>query len=607
MSPLNRYPLAQVEQAEQTTEEQPLWMEPITTTWDTISELLFNTQGLALIGIFAVLMILQLFARKSGDLTSARWAGGQEKGQARKRAKKQLKSSRINDVTLWCGTPNTSSTLYVPDANQSIVVIGRPKSGKTFSVINPLLKSAIEQQMAIALYDYKADDQGLGGQMAYLATLAARHGYQVNVFAPGRPYSCVINPLDFLEDENDDTTAAVLAEVFHKNLKGDKGRGDDFFGPAGQRLIQALFQLAKSTPYPDIAMAFSVARLTHLPERLIYADQQGRLPLAVRIAFSQLMQTAGAEKTTSGITATASDVLTRFMSQRILPSLMGKTNISIELGQKELIVFQSDIFRQAVVNPLLAALINVIINRNFSIQRTVPLVFSADEFPTLYLPKCPTWPNEHRSKGFVGIFGFQSFPQIRDTYGREKTDILLSGVGTHFWFNPGNRDTAKAYSDYIGETEVTIRNKSWSRQRGDDRGRNRTISEQTRTRPLILADDITRFDVGECIVINPAYRNQKQANLPQHVNQIRISEADQTLEKQCEQLWQDKIKSQLIQRERQRRTDLDIEAQLQLRIDEAERRLPLPPDKAEDSGGKSPTLANQKQTPTAVGRFIPDL
>ncbi|WP_008315637.1 type IV secretory system conjugative DNA transfer family protein [Leptolyngbya sp. PCC 6406] len=516
-------------------------------------------------------------------LTSAKWAGGAEKRRAIKRAKKQMESDRINnDVALWCGGNQRSLfpqlPLYVPDANQSAVVIGRPKSGKTFSAINPMLKSAIEQEMAIVLYDYKADDQGNGGQMAYIATLAARHGYKGNVFAPGRDYTCVINPLDFLEDENDDTTAAVLAEVFHKNLKGDKSRGDEFFGPAGQRLIQALLQFAKATPYPDLAMAFSLVRLPQLPERLIYADQQGRLPLAVRIAFSQIMQTAGAAKTTSGITATASDVLTRFMSQRILPSLLGETNISIELGRKELIVFQSDIFRQDVVNPLLAALINVVINRNFSIQRQVPLVFSADEFPTIYLPQCPTWPNEHRSKGFVGLFGFQSFPQIRDAYGREKTDVLLSGVGTHFWFNPGNRDTAKSYSDFIGETEITMQNKSWSRQRGGSGGRNRTISEQTRTRPLILPDEFTRFGTGECVFINPAYGNQHQANLPQHIDQITISQAEIALEQDCEDLWARKVRRSLVQREQRRRPPLDIEEQLQRRIDEAERLLPLPPD-----------------------------
>jgi type IV secretory pathway TraG/TraD family ATPase VirD4 len=49
------------------------------------------------------------------------------------------------------------------------------------------------------LYDYKADEYGKGGQLSYLATLAARHQYNVQIFAPGRSYSCIINPLDFLQ------------------------------------------------------------------------------------------------------------------------------------------------------------------------------------------------------------------------------------------------------------------------------------------------------------------------------------------------------------------------------------------------------------------------
>lgn len=586
--------------------EQPLWLVPIQNAWETIRVTLFNAQGLTLIGLFVFLSAAGGFSHKRSRLTSARWAKSADKLNAVRRAIKQIKSAKINDVCLWCSAPPSwqtqgiwpslvtiftgqSPTLYIPDANQSAVIVGRPKSGKTFSVINPMLKSAIEQGMAILLYDYKADDDGNGGQMAYIATLAARRQYKVNVFSPGRPYSCVINPLDFLADENDDTTAAVLAEVFHANLKGgSKGREDAFFGPAGQRLIQALFQFAKATQYPDIAMAFSLVRLTNLPERLVYADERGKLPMAVRIAFSQLMQTAGAEKTTSGITATASDVLTRFMSGRILPALIGRTNISIELGKKELIVFHSDIFRQDVINPLIAALINVIINRNFAIQRQVPLVFSADEFPTLYLPKCPTWPNEHRSKGFVGLFGYQSFPQIQDTYGKEKANILLSGVGTHFWFNPGNQETAKHYSTYLGEIETTFQTKSWSRSRGGG-GRSRTLSEQVRTRSMVLADDFLRFGTGECIVINPAYQSQKQANLPQHFRQIRIPPSDIKTESECEAIWEKKLRLKLTERESQRRPSLDIERQLQLRIEEANRLLPLPDNEDKQSKqGKVP-------------------
>ncbi len=563
-------------------------------TWNTIYAALYRPHIMVLLSIVVVLWIFNAFRKHQGQLTSARWANGRDKRRALKRAKKQVNSDKVDDVCLWIGQapngrPFSKSGVMVPDANQSSIIIGRPKSGKTFSAINPMLKSAIEQGLSIVLYEYKADDDGRGGQMEYIATLAARHGYKLNVFAPGRDYSCTINPLDFLKSEEDDTTAAVLAEVFHKNLKAEGGRTDSFFGPAGQRLIQALMQFAKSTKYPDLAMAFAISRLPNLPERLVYADEQGQLPIAVQIAFSQFMQTAGAQKTSGGIAATASDVLTRFMSSRILPTLLGETNISLLLGSKEMIVFQSDIMRQDVVNPIIAAIINVLINRNFSVQRDTPLVFSADEFPTIYLPQCPTWPNEHRSKGFVGLFGFQSFPQIRERYGREKADILLSAVGTHFWFNPGNEETAKALSAFLGEEEIVLEQTSKSKTFGRDRSRSQSISQQTRTKALMLPDEFLRFGTGECILLNPAYKDDKQSNLPQHFRQIPIPNEDLNLIDDCAQIWSDHVLPKIRKRAAQRRPNLNYSELLQARFDEAQRLLPPPPNEDDENGNRNST------------------
>jgi type IV secretion system protein VirD4 len=42
-------------------------------------------------------------------------------------------------------------TVYVPEANRSAVVIGKAGSGKTFSVIDPMVRSAIEQGHPVAL------------------------------------------------------------------------------------------------------------------------------------------------------------------------------------------------------------------------------------------------------------------------------------------------------------------------------------------------------------------------------------------------------------------------------------------------------------------------
>jgi len=548
---------------------------------------------LVLCGLLAIVLLLNAFngGHRRGILTTGRWAGATEKLAALKTARGQLKSSKINDVVLWCGSPKKwqmkgifpqlitfltghPPTLFLPNANQSFAVIGRANSGKTFSAINPLCVSAIQQSMPIVLYDYKADDDGEGGQLAYLASFAARHGYDVRIFSPGRAYTCTINPLDFLSDENDDTTAAVLAEVFHKNLKGDIGKGDAFFGPAGQRLIQALMQFAKSTRYPDLAMAFSVLQLDNLPQRLAIASASGHLPPFVKVGFAQLIAASESEKTTASIISTASDILTRFMSPRILPALIGETNVPLLLGEKQMLVFQSDIFRQDVLNPLIAAVINIVMQKNFSIQRTVPIAFCGDEFPTIFIPKSPTWANEHRSKGFVGIYGFQSLAQLKESYGNERSDILLSGLGTQFWFNPNHYNTAEEWQKSLGEVEVWVKSKSLSRSGGTSGG-GRSSNEQIHKKPLISTDQILGFRQGECILKSPALQGRKRSGLPWHIKRINIPKSDQKVSDQCEAFWKVRLKSILTEREQSQRPPIDMEQALALRTQEAERLLPL--------------------------------
>ncbi|HEY9817892.1 MAG TPA: hypothetical protein V6D20_19115, partial [Candidatus Obscuribacterales bacterium] len=258
-----------------------VWTEPWVEAWQVIKDILGSPRGMLLLGLILMIYLLSLLAPSRQHLTSGRFAQRGDKLKASRQAYQQLNSRDADEVVLWCGSPPDAlhnglmaglatavtgqpPTVYVPDANRSAVVIGKAGSGKTFSVIDPMVVSAINQGHPILLYDYKADAYGKGGQISYLATLAARHQYNVQVFAPGRPYSCIINPLDFLQDANDSTTAGVLAEVFHRNLTRGGGKADAFFGPAGQRLIQALIQFAKSTQYPDLAMAFCVVQLPNL-------------------------------------------------------------------------------------------------------------------------------------------------------------------------------------------------------------------------------------------------------------------------------------------------------------------------------------------------------
>ena len=323
-------------------------------------------------------------------------------------------------------------------------------------------------------------------------------------------------------------------------------------------------------------MAFAILQLQGLPERLAKAAKENspHLPLSVKTQFMQLIQTAGATKTSSGIMANAADVLTDFMSGSILQSVVGKTNVSVILKEKEILIFQSDIFRQNVINPLIAGNFNLILNKNFSFQRTVPLIVSMDEFPAFEYDKPYTWPNEHRSKLFVGIYGYQSEPQVRKRYEEEDCDILDNGLRHHIWFATGSLESANKYSATLGDTEVTIRNTSKSY--GRNGGGNRTISQQVVKKPLMHPNDFTQLRMGECIFRSSAYEGKDRTNLPWHLRQVRIPKFDQQREVECEKIWEEELLPNLIAREKNRRGSFDIEKILKERQELAEKMFPMP-------------------------------
>jgi type IV secretory pathway TraG/TraD family ATPase VirD4 len=122
-----------------------------------------------------------------------------------------------------------------PDAQRGIAVCGGPGSGKTFSVIDPAVRSAINQGFPIILYDFKYPSQ-----TSRIAGYAAENGYNVRVFAPGYPESDVCNPLDFLKEDTDSLMARQMAEVLNKNFStgGANKSEDPFFTQAGDQLTE---------------------------------------------------------------------------------------------------------------------------------------------------------------------------------------------------------------------------------------------------------------------------------------------------------------------------------------------------------------------------------
>jgi type IV secretion system protein VirD4 len=525
-----------------------------------VSNLADSGMGTILLGMLLMLAAMKLTQSKTGKISTGRFGQGAEKRSAQRIAQQQRKQRKAHRVSFKSGKLN------IPEAQQGIAVCGAPNSGKTYSIIDPVIRDAIGQGFPIVVYDFK------GAQLEAHAVYAAAQGYEVHVFAPGFPYTGVCNPLDFVRDASDALMAGQLAEVIYKNTRrGNNASENDFFSNAGQKLVEAVILLSKLTEFPDLLMAKKLLNLPGLTKRIRLAAQAGRVPLWTIESFSQLISSEDAEKQVAGIVATAQRTFDKFISKELIPSFVGKTTIPLDLKGKQILFLQVDTQKRDVVAPLLAALLHMIVARNFSKPRDEPLVVSLDELPTLHLDDLPKWINEFRSYGFCAILGYQNFAQLQHTYGKDLSRAIFAACGTKVFFNPRDDETAGLVSRYLGEKEVRVFTKSTSSGMHHSTSRN----EQIQKMPLMTIDEVLKLDQGECVFINPAYKGGREASVPLRLKLV-VPKSDVKIQEQSERLWRSTVRDRLIQTMQQLQIPVSqIDAATALRQKVAEELFPL--------------------------------
>jgi type IV secretory pathway TraG/TraD family ATPase VirD4 len=505
--------------------EAPTWLRPY-------SKQLWHPQGLATLAFLCVaggILFSGSQKPKKGIIANAHWAGNPEKMAARKVAIKQINERKRDGLTTWINTPIITSlpkpvsrqgrvvrryrinpqkhTIFIPDGQRGTMVCGAPGSGKTFSVIDPMVRSVIDQGFPICLYDFKFP----GGQAEIHAAYARNRGYDVRIFAPGFEGTESCNLLDFLKSADDSETAGQIAKVLNANfsLNGGKGSEDPFFQLFGDQLIKATLQLAKLSEYPDLLTCQKILALD--PGELIDRVKASDISPWVRTSWDQFISMRESEKTAASVAAISSLMFTNFVSPDILPCLCGESTIPLDLEGKQMIIFGMDQTRRDIVGPILATVLHMIVTRNVAKKRIDPLAVFLDELPTISLPSLVNWLNESRSAGFCGVLGYQNMTQLEKAYNKETARAIMSGCNTKFIFNPGEYESAKYFSDYLGDEEVHYRQKSRSSSKD---GGSRSTADQDKTKKIFSPEEILKLPSGSCLLINPAYSNRHESGIP---------------------------------------------------------------------------------------------
>jgi type IV secretory pathway TraG/TraD family ATPase VirD4 len=507
-----------------------------------ISGMFSSPVGLLVFVALAFLLILNLKrSKRTGILARAAFGGNKEKKIARKLALKQIENSKKEEIALYIGTPSGSKIitskgqkflylpedpkiLYLPNAQENILYIGRSGSGKTFSAGNPLVMSAIQQGFTVFYYDFKGHEDPAPSDK--IIGYAQKNGYSISVLAPGYPESCTCNILDFLESEIDAENAYQLASVLNSNFQLSSGGGgsSEFFDRAANQLIQGILMLTKMCRDPqrsDIALSHYLLATPNLGGKL--KEVEDYLNPYVKAAFDNYLSSVDSPETAASIATTASLMFSKFMTPFVLATFTGKSTLPLDVDGKHLIVFKMNPQRRDVVAPLLAATINMMVNRNVFRHRKTPLILSLDEVNTIRLPMLVHWLNQNRSSKFSALLGVQSIGFLEEVYGEKVVNGILGGCGTQLIFQLNDKQSAEYYSALLGNEEIQYKQSSHSRSK---EGTNRSTTEQRQTRSLVEIHQLGQLARGTCFILNSGYGDSKKEIRIPIVQPIKIPERD---------------------------------------------------------------------------------
>ena len=497
----------------------------------------FQGLGILLILVF----FLSLLSPKSrGLLADERWGGAKEMKRAEEVAVKQINEGGQNNISCWIGDRHRSKgTIYFNHMEEGTLILGKSGIGKTSRAFDPLVTSAIKQGHPIILYDRKFPEQFLAH-----AALAVSEGYKIAVFCPGYAGSGRFNIMEMIEDPDDFIAHLELCGVIGKNYNlGASSKGSsnqDFFDKSANTTFAALMMLARKTAYADLPTVLELSKVKDLAT--LVEQNQEKVGRHVNNAFLQLQQTKESSKTLASILSTVSQTLMRTCNKATEPYISGKTTIPIELKGKVMLVFGFPSDKRDAISPLVTSAIHMIVERNLRTKREEPLFLFLDEVASAYYPNLARWLTEYRSYGLCTVIACQNIAQLRDTYGKDQADIMISNIANKIIFNPGDEETAQRICTILGEREIQITQKSEGYSGGK---KNNSHSKQRHKKQLITVAKIMKMSKFKAILICQGFGSQGESFVPirQKFKLVGTAKKDYQTAKR---LWDRKINGRLI-------------------------------------------------------------
>lgn len=401
-------------------------------------------------------------------------------------------------------------TKYVRNFLRGISIFGSAGSGKTISLIFPILKHFSEQNFAGIIYDFK------DGELTELAMPLFKEKLKI-IAIHNASISARVNPISpkLINDEND--INEIVAVLMDNLINNGAGKGDDFFKDSGSSLLSAVI-LKFWLDHPSfctlphvisfiLAVDFSVQEQNFnqsLGEQAInqFAKLKAFLTDNDRVAIqgSAFILGLASERQTASVLSTLANALRKISSPKTFWVLSGN-EIDFDINSDEnrsVISVLNEPKNSKFLSPINASIIHSI-SKQMMVRNRQPSFLVLDEAPTIKLLNMAQIPATMRSFQVGVIYCAQDIVQGIVQYGRDGFKEILANLSTQFFGKSNDPDTSKFYESYF--ELVKEKTKSIS-EKGDFLSGGRTITTGEKEVSKYRASRFQNLKVGEFAMLS---------------------------------------------------------------------------------------------------------
>jgi len=336
---------------------------------------------------------------------------------------------------------------------RSLLVMGSPGSGKSFFVIQHVIRQHIEKGFAMFIYDFKFDDLSI---IAYNHLQLHAKNYEIvpsfyliNFDDLSRSNRC--NPLD-KENMLDITDAAESARTILLGLNREwiKRQGD-FFVESAINFLTAVIWFLRKYQDGEFCTLPHVIELMQTEYDKLFSILRTEKEIEVLINPFINAYLNDAMEQLEGQIASAKIAMARLSSPQLYYVLSGN-DFTLDINNPDapkILCVGNNPQKIQTYGAVLSLYVNRLIKLvNKKDKMKSSLVF--DEFPTIYLNNIDNLIATARSNGVATCLGVQDFSQLKKDYGKDQADVIMNITG-NIISGQVSGDTARQLSERFGK------------------------------------------------------------------------------------------------------------------------------------------------------------